>query len=100
MLVLTRKRSEMIQIGENVVIKIIQTGRGSVKIGIEAPTNVRVLRGELCEHPAEPSSNQPHLQTPALKSLSLADRLRMRAKALPVPTSFVEVELEAAVATD
>ena len=50
MLVLTRKRSEMIQIGENIVIKIIQTGKSSVKIGIEAPNNVRVLRSELEPH--------------------------------------------------
>ena len=48
MLVLTRKRSEMIQIGDDVVIKVIRTGRGSVKLGIEAPGHVRVLRAELC----------------------------------------------------
>ncbi len=51
MLVLTRKRSEMIQIGENVVIKVIQTGRSIVKIGIEAPDDVRVIRGELAGIP-------------------------------------------------
>ena len=51
MLVLTRKRSEMIQIGENVVIKVIQTGRSTVKIGIEAPDNVRVIRAELAGIP-------------------------------------------------
>lgn len=51
MLVLTRKRSEMIQIGDNITVKVIRTGRGSVKIGIEAPDHVRVLRAELCEHP-------------------------------------------------
>ena len=55
MLVLTRKRSEVIQIGENIVIKIIQTGKSSVKIGIEAPENVRVLRGELEPHTAAQS---------------------------------------------
>ena len=47
MLVLTRKRAEMIQIGENIFVKVIQTGRTSVKIGVEAPSDVRVLRGEL-----------------------------------------------------
>lgn len=47
MLVLTRKRSEMIQIGENIVIKVIHTGRSTVKIGIEAPESMRVLRAEL-----------------------------------------------------
>lgn len=47
MLVLTRKRTEMIQIGENIFVKVIQTGRSTVKIGVEAPSDVRVLRGEL-----------------------------------------------------
>ena len=49
MLVLTRKRSEMIRIGDHIVIKVIKTGRTTVKIGIDAPENVRVLRGELCD---------------------------------------------------
>ena len=48
MLVLTRKRSQTIRIGEDVVIKVIRTGRNAVKIGIQAPDSVRVLRGELC----------------------------------------------------
>jgi carbon storage regulator len=47
MLVLTRKMDEMIQIGDSIVIKVIATGRGKVKLGIEAPSSVRVLRGEL-----------------------------------------------------
>lgn len=49
MLVLTRKKSELIQIGNDVVIKVIHMGKNSVKIGIDAPNGVRVLRGELCE---------------------------------------------------
>ncbi len=49
MLVLTRKQSEMIQIGDDIVIKVIRTGKSTVKIGIEAPANVRVLRAELCD---------------------------------------------------
>ena len=49
MLVLTRKRSEMIRIGEDIFIKVIRTGRSTVKIGVEAPANVRILRGELSE---------------------------------------------------
>jgi carbon storage regulator CsrA len=49
MLVLTRKRSESIRIGNDIVIKVIQTGRGTVKLGIEAPAHVRVLRAELTE---------------------------------------------------
>lgn len=47
MLVLSRKQSEMIQIGENIFVKVIRTGQRDVKIGIEAPSDVRVLRAEL-----------------------------------------------------
>ena len=49
MLVLTRKHGETIRIGNDIVVKVIQLGKGSVKIGIEAPSHVRVLRGELRE---------------------------------------------------
>ena len=53
MLVLTRKAAETIRIGDDIVIKVIKTGSGTVKIGIEAPADVRVMRGELIEekHP-------------------------------------------------
>lgn len=49
MLVLTRRRAESIKIGNDVVIKVIQTGRGMVRLGIDAPAHIRVLRGELAE---------------------------------------------------
>ena len=52
MLILTRKRDGVIQIGEDVFIRVMQTGRGSVKIGIEAPPHVRILRGELTPNPS------------------------------------------------
>lgn len=53
MLVLTRKQSEMIQIGDDIVIKVIRTGKSTVKIGIDAPSHVRVLRAELCDEPPQ-----------------------------------------------
>lgn len=56
MLVLTRKQSEMINIGDDIKIKVIRTGQNSVKIGIEAPGDVRVLRAELLD---EEETDQP-----------------------------------------
>ena len=47
MLVVARKQHEFIQIGEDFIVKVIKTSRGSVKIGIDAPGGLRVLRGEL-----------------------------------------------------
>ena len=58
MLVLTRKRDEMIRIGDDIVVKVIKTAKGSVKIGIEAPANVRVLRGELTAFEDKPQCNK------------------------------------------
>jgi carbon storage regulator len=54
MLVLTRKPAETIRIGDGVVVKVIKTARGTVKIGIDAPDDVRVIRGELLEKPTAP----------------------------------------------
>lgn len=47
MLILTRKEGESILIGEGVEIKILEISQGTVKIGIEAPKNVKVVRKEL-----------------------------------------------------
>ena len=44
----------MIQIGDDIVIKVIKTARGAVKIGIEAPDHVRVIRGELVNQVISP----------------------------------------------
>ncbi len=50
MLVLSRKRSEQIRIGENIVITIVRFDRNQVRIGIEAPPDVMIVREELLEH--------------------------------------------------
>jgi carbon storage regulator len=50
MLVLTRKLEETIKIGNDIIIKVVQLGGGTVRLGIEAPQSVRILRGELVAH--------------------------------------------------
>ncbi|NDJ26640.1 carbon storage regulator [Campylobacter sp. MIT 12-8780] len=47
MLILSRKENESVQIGEDIEIKIIQVSKGYVKIGIEAPKSLMILRKEL-----------------------------------------------------
>lgn len=66
MLVLTRKRDEIIKIGNDIVIKVIKTGNGSVKIGVEAPAHVRVLRGEVATVETEVSEFELHDQVSSL----------------------------------
>jgi carbon storage regulator len=66
MLVLTRKKAETIQIGDEIVVKVIQTGRGSIKLGIEAPADVRVLRGEVADAAASLAESGP--ATPSMQA--------------------------------
>ncbi len=47
MLVLTRKTDEQILIGDDIKITLIRVRGNSVRIGIDAPREVRVVRGEL-----------------------------------------------------
>ena len=49
MLVLSRKQGESIRINDNITIKIVSVGPGRVKIAIDAPSNVTILRQELCD---------------------------------------------------
>lgn len=49
MLVLTRKSNERILIGDNVVVTVLRTGPYSIKVGIEAPKDVKILRGEIAD---------------------------------------------------
>ena len=49
MLVLSRKSTERIQIGDNVVVTVLEIRGNKVRIGIDAPREVHVLRSELKE---------------------------------------------------
>ena len=47
MLVLSRKRGEAIRIHDDIVVTVIQLGRGRVQLGIQAPADVTVNREEV-----------------------------------------------------
>jgi carbon storage regulator len=49
MLVLKRKIGQRIIIGDNIIVQVIDVEGRSVKIGIEAPKSVSVVREELLE---------------------------------------------------
>lgn len=51
MLVITRREDESLLIGDDIKITVIQAGDGSrqVKLGIEAPDHMLILREELAE---------------------------------------------------
>ena len=47
MLVLSRKERERIRVGDSIVVTIVRVAGDKVRIGIEAPPDVIVLRDEL-----------------------------------------------------
>jgi carbon storage regulator len=57
MLVLTRKTKQQIQVGPNITITILQIKGQAVRVGIEAPQNVSVLRTELAQRLADDCSD-------------------------------------------
>ena len=58
MLVLTRKPGEAIRIGDNVLITISVIKGNQVRVGIDAPKDVPVVREELLRR-QNPESEQP-----------------------------------------
>jgi carbon storage regulator len=50
MLVLSRKPGEQIRIGDNVTVTVVEVRGNRIKLGIEAPRQVGVVRSELEPH--------------------------------------------------
>lgn len=47
MLILSRKLEESIVIADSITIKVVAIDKGVVKLGIDAPPEIRILRSEL-----------------------------------------------------
>ena len=52
MLVLSRKKDERIMIGDDVVLTVAEIRGDKVRIGIEAPQHVKILRQEVADRDA------------------------------------------------
>jgi carbon storage regulator len=50
MLVLSRKETERIRLGDSIIVTVVRVAGDKVRLGIEAPPNVLVLRDELQIH--------------------------------------------------
>lgn len=63
MLVLTRSEGEALRIGDDIILTVASAGNAQVKIGIEAPRHVEVVRSELRENTTPPNTpNNPQHQ--------------------------------------
>ncbi|NLP26615.1 MAG: carbon storage regulator CsrA [Clostridiales bacterium] len=49
MLILSRKVGESLIINETIEVKVIEVSGDKIKLGIDAPSDVKVLRSELCQ---------------------------------------------------
>ncbi|MGO8744575.1 MAG: carbon storage regulator [Thermoguttaceae bacterium] len=59
MLVLSRRESECIRLGDSIVVTVVRVAGDRVRLGIEAPSEVVVLRGELDPHSKPNPSARP-----------------------------------------
>ena len=65
MLILTRRPGESIQIGEDIEISVLEIRGNQIRLGINAPADVLVLRSELlnktpADADSEPSDSPQH----------------------------------------
>ena len=75
MLVLSRKQNEKIRIGSDIVITVLGVSENQVKLGIEAPADVKILREEIFEnikkHTVEASQMSKEIKSADLSKLLL-----------------------------
>ncbi|MGL4761229.1 MAG: carbon storage regulator CsrA [Sarcina sp.] len=69
MLVLTRKKDEGILIGDDIEITVVKLEDGSVKLAINAPKNVSIIRKELVEQVKSENKEAISLNLDILKNL-------------------------------
>ena len=82
MLVLSRKVGERLVIGDNITVVINRIAGNRVTIGIEAPGDVRIVRGELSPD-AETSHGQVETARPAHSTENFGRLTDARGVSLP-----------------
>jgi carbon storage regulator len=80
-LVLTRKRGERILVGDDIVITILDIKGDAIRIGVDAPSGVRIQRHEVIAVIAE--ANLAAAESDAVTGDSLASLLADKAQPAP-----------------
>ena len=73
MLVLSRKPNETIKIGDDIEIRILEVKGDTIRIGIEAPKTVDILRGELVQSITETNTEALTLDATLFSQLTKKD---------------------------
>lgn len=53
MLVLGRKPGEYVMIGTDIMVKVVKSNDGDLRLAINAPKSINIVRGEVYENPAK-----------------------------------------------
>ncbi|MFL0165426.1 carbon storage regulator CsrA [Candidatus Clostridium helianthi] len=69
MLIITRKKGESLMIGDDIEIVISKIDDGSVKIGINAPKSIQILRKEIYEEVENENKEASKINLGMLKNI-------------------------------
>lgn len=53
MLILGRRNGEFVKIGDDIIVRVLLEDNGDLRLGIDAPEDVEIVRGELLEEDEE-----------------------------------------------
>lgn len=93
MLVLTRKLQQQIKIGDAITVTILRVKGSTVRIGVEAPRDVRVIRGELPKSDGgQDETSTPAPQTPLVINLEVTpEGIELEASPTAAPAPAAEL---------
>jgi carbon storage regulator CsrA len=97
MLVLTRKIDEQILIGDDIKVTLVRVRGNTVRIGIEAPRDVRIVRGELEKFDGvefELSDREQAFAHPAKTASTPKNRLPKAEKSNPLAEATITATTE------
>lgn len=70
MLVLTRQKNQTIKLGDDVSITIVDIDGDRVRIGIDAPKNLRIMRAEILEEVRQTNKEAVQSNTSFLRHMA------------------------------